>query len=238
MKKLLIVIAILIMACATQPVQFPPQEVVIKIQSIDGKEIESVGDGIQRTMGIQNTEGELSQLSFTCKASNKAFLKIFSGLSVADVTRLWNDFRWLENNTKIRDIELFINSPGGDAFAGLAIADEIERSQRKGFHITAYASGIIASAAVPVFAVCEKRIASPGTIFLTHQASLWVWPGQETASDIKAKNDLMLILQDRYINYLVRTTRLTKSEWESKINSTTWFNVEQGLEYGLIDKVN
>ena len=68
---------------------------------------------------------------------------------------------------------LFIISPGGDAFSGLALADQIERVERKGFRVTAHASCIIASAAVPAFAVCDKRLAAPGTIFMVHEATLW-----------------------------------------------------------------
>ena len=84
----------------------------------------------QRMMEVQNPAGELSQLSFI--SGNKAFVKIFSGLSVADVTRLWNDLIILENDTEIRDVQIFINSPGGDAFSGLALADQIERARNTG----------------------------------------------------------------------------------------------------------
>jgi ATP-dependent protease ClpP protease subunit len=137
----------------------------------------------------RNPAGHLSQLSFIAK--DKAFIKIFSGLSVADVTRLWSDLIYLENNTNIRDVTLFIYSSGGDAFSGLALADQIERAKRRGFHITAHASGIIASAAVPVFAAGDVRLAAPGTIFMVHETSLWKWPGRETASDIRSQNELM-----------------------------------------------
>ena len=92
---------------------------------------------------------------------------------MADVTRLWNDLIFLENNTSIRDVNLFINSSGGDAFSGLALADQIERAKRRGFHITAHASGIVANAAVSVFAVCDVRLEAPGTIFMVPETSLW-----------------------------------------------------------------
>ena len=190
----------------------------------------------QRMMEVQNPAGELSQLSFI--SGNKAFVKIFSGLSVADVTRLWNDLIILENDTEIRDVQIFINSPGGDAFSGLALADQIERAKRKGFKITAHASGIIASAAVPVFAVCSVRYASPGTIFMVHEAALWKWPGRETASDIKSQNALMCLLRDRYIGKLVEYSKLSKEEWEALERETTWFSAQEAKDkYGIVDSV-
>ena len=193
------------------------------------------GQSITRSMEVPNEEGHLSELSFISK--DKAFVKIFSDLSVSDVTRLWNDMVVLELNSNIRDINLFINSPGGDAFSGLALADQIERAQRKGFHVTAHASGIVASAAVPVFAVCQVRLAAPGTIFMVHEAALWKWPGRETASDISSQNDLMGLLRDRYINKLVTNSKLTKEKWEQLEHKTTWFNAEKALEWGLVDKI-
>ena len=186
-------------------------------------------------MEVPNQEGHLSQLSFVSK--NKAFVKIFSGLSVSDVTRLWNDLCVLENNTNIRDVNLFINSPGGDAFSGLALADQIERARRKGFRVTAHASGIVASAAVPVFAVCDERLAAPGTIFMVHEAALWKWPGRETASDIRSQNDLMALLRDRYIGKLTANSKLDKSKWEELEKKTTWFSAEKAMDWGLVDKI-
>ena len=234
---LLTVLGLFLAGCAaTGPASTPKaQELIVKVRA-GSKETELKGDqGINRSMVVPNEEGRLSELSFISK--DKAFIKIFSELSVSDVTRLWNDIVVLELNSNIRDVDLFINSPGGDAFSGLALADQIERAQRRGFRVTAHASGIVASAAVPVFAVCNSRNAAPGTIFMVHEAALWKWPGRETASDISSQNELMGLLRDRYIDKLVNRTSLDKEKWEQLENKTTWFSVEKALEWGLVDKI-
>ncbi len=243
MLKRLILVAVFglfLSSCATMPTGPPqPQEVVVKVQAADPTQVKvsqnDDNERINRSMEVPNQEGHLSQLSFISK--NKAFVKIFSGRSVSDVTRLWNDLCVLENNTTIRDVNLFINSPGGDAFSGLALADQIERARRKGFHITAHASGIIASAAVPVFAVANKRYAAPGTIFMVHEAALWKWPGRETASDIRSQNELMGLLRERYIGKLTANSKLDKSKWEELEKKTTWFSAEKAMDWGLVDKI-
>lgn len=242
MKTPIIVLSLitLLSACATVPQQAPgPVEVIVKhvaTESTDGKSITvQTEDKIAKSMQIPNQEGYLSQLSFISK--NEAFIKIFSGLSVSDVTRVWNDLCVLENNTQIRTLNLFINSPGGDAFSGLALADQIERAKRKGFKVIAHASGIIASAAVPVFAVCSERLAAPGTIFMVHEAELWKWPGRETASDIRSQNDLMSLLRERYIGKLTANSKLDKAQWEKLENKTTWFSAEKAMDWGLVDKI-
>ena len=239
---LFLVMGIFFVSCAAVPTTpspaQAPQEIVVKVEATDPTKV-SVEEGqkerVNKSMEVANPEGRLSQLSFI--ANDKAFVKIFSGLSVADVTRLWNDLVVLENNTEIRDVNLFINSPGGDAFSGLALADQIERARRKGFKVTAHASGIIASAAVPVFAVCDVRLAAPGTIFMVHEAALWKWPGRETASDIRSQNDLMYLLRDRYIGKLVDNSKLNKSKWEELEKKTTWFSANKAMAWGLVDNI-
>jgi len=237
---LFVALGIFLVSCATMPSSTPPppQEVVVKVQAAEPANVtvqEDTKERVNKSMEVPNPEGRLSQLSFISK--DKAFVKIFSGLSVADVTRLWNDLCVLENNTEIRDVNLFINSPGGDAFSGLALADQIERARRKGFKITAHASGIIASAAVPVFAVCDVRLAAPGTIFMVHEAALWKWPGRETASDIRSQNELMHLLRDRYIDKLAMNSKLDKTKWELLENKTTWFSAEKAKDWGLVDSI-
>lgn len=237
-RYIIIILSIILASCATSPVVTPqaPQEVILHIDSNQPVSVcEGESNEIMRSMDIPNQEGHLSNLSFI--SNNKAFVKIFSGLSVSDVTRLWNDIVVLENNTKIREINLFINSPGGDAFSGLALADQIQRAKRKGFHVIAHASGIIASAAVPVFAVCNQRFAAPGTIFMVHEAALWKWPGRETASDIRSQNTLMELLRDRYMDKLIANTNKDYDFWGRLEQETTWFDAERALDWGLVDKI-
>ena len=208
-------------------------EVLLNIQGVDSVAVEN--DGVGRHMEIVNREGELSHLSFVIK--DKMYFKLFSGIGIGDVTQFWNDICVTYGKTKIRDLNIYINSPGGDAFSGLAFADEIERAQRLGFKVTAYSSGIIASAAVPVFAVCDVRIAAPGTIFMVHEAALWKWPGRETASQIRSQNELMELLRSRYLGVLIDNSFLSLSEWRLLEEKTTWFTAEKAKEWGLVDKI-
>jgi len=233
-------ILLLIGCAATIPNQPPPQELVIHVDSnqpIEHMNIEKPeGDSVSRSMEVRNPEGQLS--SFTFLSNGKAFMKIFSGLSVMDATNVWNDIVVLRETTDIREIQLFINSPGGSAFAGLALADIMERAQREdGFSFLAHASGIIASAAVPVYAICNKRFAAPGTIFMVHEASIFKFFAQESASDIRSQNTLMELLGDRYVRKLTEHTNLTKEKWQQLERETTWFNAEKAQEYGLVDKI-
>ncbi|MEE9609793.1 MAG: ATP-dependent Clp protease proteolytic subunit [Desulfatiglandales bacterium] len=238
---------IFLASCTTTMPTRPPsrQEVIVKVQAVDPTKVEvknvsDAGNGgnginIHKSMEIPNQEGSLSRMSFILK--DEAFIKIFSALTVGDVSNLWNDISVLSKSTSIRNVNLFINSPGGDAFSGLALADQLERAKREGFHITAHASGIVASAAVPVFVVANRRLAAPGTIFMVHETSIWKWPGRETASDIRSQNRLMGLIRDRYIGKLSYYSNLSKEEWEDLEHKTTWFSAEQAKKWGIVDEI-
>ena len=245
-RTLLVLLAALFFAACVSGPQTPvvsnaPQEIVLKIESnqpIEKINIEEPSnDSVSRTMTVPNDEGELSMLSFISRDRTVAFIKLFSGIGVTDVTRFWNDVNLLRVNTDIRELVVFINSPGGDAFSGLVLADEIERAKSNGFKIIAHASGIIASAAVPVFAVCSERNASPGTIFMVHEASLWKWPGRETASDIRSQGELMDLLRERYMEKMIINTNKDLAFWEELEKRTTWFSAKTAMEWGLVDKI-
>ncbi|KKL46643.1 hypothetical protein LCGC14_2343480, partial [marine sediment metagenome] len=111
------------------------------------------------------------------------------------------------------------------------------QAKKIGFEIIAHASGIVASAAVPVFAVCSKRYSAPGTIFMVHETSIWKWPGRETASDIRSQNELMGLIRERYLIKLENYSTLSKDEWGRMEGKTTWFSAEQAKEWGLVDEI-
>ena len=250
MKKIILLLSvflILVLGCSTLPA---PQESVttthkieITLKQIDGHQVAVVaktaeGEKVVKSMEVSNPGLSLSQLSGIPKSGDVLFIKIFSGLSVSDVTRMWNDLIYIENQTNIKNVEMFIDSPGGDAFSGLALADQIQKYQKKGFRFVCHATGIIASAAVPVFAVCNETHATPATIFMVHEAALWKWPGRETASDIRSQGKLMDLLQKLYIEKLVENSNLSFDQWVLKEAQTSWFSVSEAIDMGLLDHID
>lgn len=91
-------------------------------------------------------------------------------------------------------------------------------------------------AAVPVFAVCDVRLAAPGTIFMVHETSLWKWPGRETASDIRSQTESIQLLRERYFGKLA-VLKLDRVKWEKLEYKTTWFSAEKAMDWGLVDRI-
>lgn len=233
------VILVFLAGCASMipKLQLPPQEINLNIRAVDAVKVEEEveKDHIAKSMVIPNEEGALSNLSFLCK--NMAYIKIWGGLTVYDAQNLWNDIVILTEKHGVTEIHLFINSPGGDAFAGLALADEIQRAHNRGCKLIAHASGIVASAAVPVFAMCSERIASQDTVFMVHEAALWKYLAQEKVKDLKAQVKMMEILQKKYIGKLVQRSNLSFEEWAEKESKISYFTAQEAKEWGLVDKI-
>jgi ATP-dependent protease ClpP protease subunit len=229
-------IAVFAIGCSTVPVPQDPTRIDLVIES---KTDSVVSKEMPKYAPSESPYLKPTMLTMINTDEDLAFVKIFSGLSVSDVTRLWQDIMYLKYETDIRTVHLFINSPGGDAFSGLALADLIIKAQDEfGITFIAHANGIIASAAVPPFVVCKERYAAKGTIFMVHEAALWKWPGRESASDIRSQNELMIMLQDRYLSYLVDHSKLTLEEWQILEKKTTWFDAEKAMnEYGIVDEI-
>jgi len=237
-SAILILGVILIFACAPtlQRIPSPPQEVNLNIKTSQGEiEKDEEPDKIRRSMTVPNPEGSLSGLSFLCKG--KGYATLWGGLTSYDAKNIWNDIVIMTAVHQITEIHLFINSPGGDAFSGLALADEITRAQNNGCKIIAHASGLVASAAVPIFAVCSERIAGEGTIFMVHEASVWKLFAQEQAKDLKAQVAMIEILEKKYIGQLVKHSKLSFDEWYNKQIQISYFTAEQAKEWGLVDRI-
>ena len=211
-----------------------PIVVKLEIQGVDAVQVSEQGDKVMRSMEVPSESGELSGLTFI--EGDIGYMKIWGGLSSADAFFIWNDLCLLRLRG-IKKVELYINSGGGSAFDGLSISDQIERFVRNGGYINAFASGVIASATVPILAVCSHRSAAPGTIFMVHEASMFKYFANETKSDIESQQKLMELLEDNYLNKLAKYTDISVDEWGKYIKETRWFSVQEALEFGLVDEV-
>jgi ATP-dependent protease ClpP protease subunit len=177
--------------------------------------------------------GTLSALTFlTPKA---AYMNLYSGITVGDYIKMSSDFIKLRDYTDVRDVFININSPGGSAFDALSISDLIDRKEAEGFIITAIATGIVASAAVPIFAVCDNRIVSDGAMFMVHEVQLWK-RGVESASDIIIQGIMLTQLQERYADLMAANSNLSAKEWLVKMKGTTWFTAKDAIKWGLVKR--
>ena len=160
---------------------------------------------------------------------------IFLGTEVNDYTAnvLQAQLLYLDASDAGKDINVYINSPGGSVYAGLGIYDTMQFIQSD---VATICTGMAASmAAVLLVAGTEgKRSALPHSRVMIHQPMGGV---QGQASDIeieareiqKLKKELYTIIADH------SHTDFDKVWADSDRNY--WMTAQEALEYGMIDKV-
>ena len=239
MKKLIMIaVAMVFMAGCFQERVSPtlkPQEVKITV-STDSDKTKAIKDTdkISKTMEVSNPELELSRY---CKVKDgKAYFTITS-ISSWGAESLWSDLQLLEL-LKIKNIVVYLNNPGGEAWQGLSISDEIRMAQERGFHFLMDGRGVIMSAAVPVFVSGDKRIVSKNLIFLIHPARMFKWGMfTEGMKELKSQAKMLELLESRYAEIISSRTNLSKEKIIEMNRVDTWFTAEEAKEWGFVDEV-
>ena len=219
--------------CVTvQPVkQGPAQEVVVKVVSADGKKVEV--DKVTKSMEVKNTTLEFS--NYTKINDGTAYISLTSVHSWASES-MWYDFKLIKIN-KINKVIMYLNNPGGSAFDGFGITDEIRLLKSSGVHVTCEASGIVASAAIPILLICDKRLASRHTVFLVHPASIFKMFSSETLKDIEAQAEMLNLARTKYADIVQDRSNLDRKAILDMLDKDSWFDANKALKWGMIDEI-
>ncbi|HTC13487.1 MAG TPA: ATP-dependent Clp protease proteolytic subunit [Chthoniobacterales bacterium] len=140
---------------------------------------------------------------------------------------------FLQMEDSKRDINLYINSPGGSVTAGLAIYDTM---QYVTCDVATYCVGVAASmgAILLTAGTKGKRYALPNSDIMIHQVS---GGAQGTASDVERTVEYMYKLKKRLISILAHHTGKTVEQIQTDSDRDYWITSQQAKEYGLVDEV-
>ena len=132
-------------------------------------------------------------------------------------------------------LNVYINSPGGDVFEARAIASGLRRlSQEKGIKTTAIIDGLCASAATYVALACDEVHMNIGCQFMIHQASGCCYG---TKHDMRAYADLIEGIENDIIADYVAKTGKPEDEVAEMLEAETWMSTEEAFEHGFIDLI-
>jgi len=132
-----------------------------------------------------------------------------------------------------RDIFMYINSPGGSVYAGLAIYDTMQHLRAP---VSTFCVGMAASmAAVLLAAGAEgKRNALPNARIMIHQPS---GGSHGTAADIEIAAQEILHIRERMNGIIAKHTGQTVERIADDVDRDRFMSPETAVEYGLIDRV-
>ncbi|MBE3590702.1 MAG: ATP-dependent Clp endopeptidase proteolytic subunit ClpP [Firmicutes bacterium] len=140
---------------------------------------------------------------------------------------------FLETEDPDRDVSVYINSPGGDVYAGLAIYDTMQYIKPD---VSTICVGLAASAAAVLLAggTKGKRFALPNSRIMIHQP----WGGaQGQAADIKIQAEEILRLRDRINEILAHHTGQPLEKIARDTDRDFYMDPEAAVKYGIIDAV-
>ena len=160
---------------------------------------------------------------------------IFLGEEVNDVTAglVVSQLLFLESEDPDKDINLYINSPGGSVTAGMAIYDTMQYVK-----CDVSTMCMVMAASIGAFLLSGgtkgKRLALPNAEIMIHQPSGGA-QGQATEIEIAAEH---ILRTKKKLNTILSEN--TGQPYETIVKDTerdNWLTAQEALEYGLIDKV-
>ena len=140
---------------------------------------------------------------------------------------------FLESTDPEREINVYINSPGGSAYDGLAMYDTIKHVKNDVGTINV---GLAASAGALLLSAGKKgkRYALPNSYTMIHQV-LGGIEGQQTDIEITAKH--MMRLREQYAKALAENSGKPLEQVQKDIERDNWMNADESVEYGIIDEI-
>lgn len=160
---------------------------------------------------------------------------IFLGTPIDDsvANALVAQMLFLESEDPDKDIQIYINSPGGSVTAGLAIYDTMQFVKND---IVTYCVGQAASMGAMLLAAGTKgkRFALPNARIMIHQPS---GGAQGQASDIEITYKEIQRLKEMMHEMLANHTGQTVKKIQKDMDRDYFMSSQEALTYGLIDKV-
>ena len=160
---------------------------------------------------------------------------IFLGQQVDDdiANRICAEMLLLSAEDPTSDISLYINSPGGSVYAGLAIYDVMQFVPND---VGTYAMGMAASMGQFLLTAGAKgkRYALPHATVLMHQPSGGIGG---TATDIRIQAEQMLYIKRTMAERIAFHTGQTIEQIELDSDRDRWFTADEAKDYGFVDQV-
>ncbi len=140
---------------------------------------------------------------------------------------------FLDSEDPTKDIQFYINSPGGSVSAGLAIYDTMQLVRAD---VSTICMGMAASMGAFLLAGGKKgkRYILPNAEVMIHQPS---GGSQGMASDIRIQADHILATKKRLNKIMADNTGKSLEEIEHDTDRDNWLTAEEAVAYGLVDEI-
>jgi len=160
---------------------------------------------------------------------------IFLGVPIYDdvANIIMGQLLFLESTNPKRDIQIYVNSPGGSVYAGLAIYDTMQYISSD---VATICTGMAASMGAVLMSAGEagKRTALPHSRIMIHQP---LGGAQGQASDIEITYKEISKLKKELYDILSKHSGQPYDKIEADSDRDYWMTAQEAKEYGMIDEV-
>lgn len=133
----------------------------------------------------------------------------------------------------VTEIEIFINSFGGEVFEGTAIYNQLKRHSA---HKTVYVDGFACSIASVIAMAGDEVVMPRNTLMMIH--NMWMGVFGNAAELRKAADDLDTINAAGRQAYLMKAgEKLTEDQLIQMMDAETWLTAQECVDYGLADRL-
>lgn len=134
----------------------------------------------------------------------------------------------------VKNIELRVNSPGGDVFDGVGIYNRLKQyAAKNNVKITAYIDGMAASIASIIVLAADEVIMGEGAEYMIHKP--WTM-AMGNSDDLDAVSQRLLDIEDNMLSIYMKRAKVSRDEVKEMLKLETWMKAEQAIEYGFADK--
>ena len=131
-------------------------------------------------------------------------------------------------------IDVHINSPGGNVFAGQAIHNMLRQHPA---NVTVFVDGMAASVASVIAMAGNKIVMPPGTMMMIHNPLLSLY-GAYHANEFREMADYLDKVRDSIVaTYMSRSKNKTKEDIVAIMDATTWMTAAEAVDAGWADEV-
>jgi ATP-dependent Clp endopeptidase proteolytic subunit ClpP len=130
----------------------------------------------------------------------------------------------------VAELNVYINSPGGAAWDGIAIMNAIRRHPA---NVTVHIDGLAASAASIIAMAGDKIVMNRGSQLMIHDASGGVFGN---ATDMEEVAVVLQKLSDSLADVYAGRTGTDRAQWRAAMKAETWYTAEEAVAAGLADE--
>lgn len=128
-------------------------------------------------------------------------------------------------------IKIYINSPGGDIFAGTMLMDVIVASKTP---VIGVAFGSVCSMAYHIYLACHQRIAFKNSMFCQHEGDVAV---ANSASKAKDTMEFFDQVDERLKQHIIDATTMTEEFVEQKTKNEYYMYAQEAKKNGVVHKI-